>query len=112
MASHNQCTICYNSFISNACLICNVCCEHVHLSCCDALNGLGLTDNLCCKLCSNNKLCSIPADLHKKCDSDHGIPSANMQAPSNRLTSWLTQQHLDIDSSNEENSSNFVSLMI
>ena len=23
-----------------------------------------------------NKLCSIPVDLCKKCDSDHGIPSA------------------------------------
>ena len=33
-----------------------------------------------------------------------------LQAPSNQLTSKLTQQHLDIDSSNQENSSNFISL--
>ena len=33
-----------------------------------------------------------------------------MQAPSNQLTSRLTKQHLDIDSSNQENSSNFISL--
>ena len=110
MASHNQCTVCYNSFISNTCVICNVCCEHVHLSCCDALNNLGLTNNLCCKRCSNNKPCSIPVDLRKKYDSDHGIPSVNMQVPSDQLTGRFTQQHLDLGSSNQENSSNFIFL--
>ena len=58
----------------------------------------------------NNKPCSIPVDLRKKCDSDHGIPSANMQAHSNQLTSRFTQQHLDVDRSNQENSSSFISL--
>ena len=82
----------------------------MHLSRCDASNDLGLTDNLCCKLCSNNKPCSIPADLRKKCDSGHGITSANMQASCNQLTSRLTQQHLEIDNSNQENSSNCISL--
>ena len=82
----------------------------MHLSCCDALNDLGLTDNLCCKRCTNNKPCLIPVDLHNKCDSDHGISSANMQAHSNQLASRFTQQRLDIDSSNQENSSNFISL--
>ena len=57
-----------------------------------------------------NKPCSIPVDLRNKCGSDHDIPSANMQAPSNQLTSRFTQQHLDINSSNQENSSNFISL--
>ena len=105
LCSHNQCTACYNSFIGNACVICTACCERVHLSCCDALNDLGLIDSLCCKRCTNNKPCSIPLDLRNKCDSDHGIPSANMQAPSNPLTSRFMQQHLDIDSFNQENSS-------
>ena len=82
----------------------------MHLSCCDALNDLGLTDNLYCKRCTNNKPCLIPVDLHNKCDSDHGISSANMQAHSNQLASRFTQQRLDIDSSNQENSSNFISL--
>ena len=109
MAFHNQCTVCYNSFISNACVICNVCCERVHLSCCDVWNDLSLIDSLCCKRCYNNKPCSIPVDLRKKYDSGHGIPSANMQTPSNQLTSRFTQHHLDIDSSNQENSSNFIS---
>ena len=110
MASHNQCTVCYHSLMGNAGVICNVCCERAHLSCCDALNDLGLTDNLCCKRYTNNKPCSIPLDLRNKCDSDHGIPSADMQELSNQLTSRFTQQHLDIDSSNQENSSNFISL--
>ena len=46
MASHNQCTVCYISFINNAGVICNACFERVDLFCCDALNDLGLTDNL------------------------------------------------------------------
>ena len=110
MASHNQCTVCCNSFISKACVIYNVCCERLHLSCCDALNDLDLTDNLCCKRCSNNKPCSIPIDLRKNCESGHGISSVNMQAPSNQLTRRFMQHHLDIDGSNQENSSNFLSL--
>ena len=110
MTSHNQCTVCYNSFISSAGVICNVCCERVHLSCCDALNDLGLTDNLCCKRCANNKPSLIPVDLRKKYDSGRGIPSASMQAPSNQLTSRFTKHHLDINSSNQENFSNFIFL--
>ena len=82
----------------------------MHLSCCDPSNDLSLTDNLCCKRSSNNKPYSIPVDLRKKCDFDHGIPAANMQAPSNQLTSKFTQQHQDIDSSNQEKFSNFTSL--
>ena len=100
----------FQFLISSAYVICNVCCERVHLSCCDSMNDLGLTNNLCCKRFSDNKPCSIPVDLRKKRDSDHGIPSANLQAPSNQLTSRFTQHHLEIDSSNEENSSNFISL--
>ena len=97
------------SFISNACVICNVCCVHVHLPCCDASSDFGLTENICYKRCCNSKSCSIPVDLRKKCDSDHGKP-VNMQAPFNQLTTRSTQRQLHLDSSNQENSANLISL--
>ena len=41
------------------------------------------------------------------CEVAHPV---NMQSLSNQLTSRLTLQHLDHDSSNQENFSNFISL--
>ena len=110
MASHNQRTVCYNSIISNSCVIPNVCCERVHLFFCNTINNLALIDIMCCKCCSNDKSWTIPVDLRKKCDSDQGIPFVNTQAASNQVTSRITQRQLDLESSNLENSSSLISL--